>query len=344
MAAASSSLCRRFLSIDIGIRNLGVSVIEYEFDTSIDTNGKLSNTSWQKLVISQLELIDVVEASQADKKKRPNAKPKNAKTVNIHELCQGIVKLFLSREAWLRDVTDVRVEQQPIMRGKYGGGNSLGSVRMKIIQHCLLTFFDTYYTLHPELPKPRISPTSPANKLKCVLRADDFSTAPLSATDKNTDYKQRKDKSVDMFNNVVGWCTIRPELLNQYQELKKQNDLADCVLQAVFELQEFGSGLRHKHETKKRKRAKKVTPETKQENSDVLPVVTAPVKKRKRKLTEIEAAAEITAEHDVIIPPKKQRKPAANKAPTKPRKKKVKIAEVQHAQSGDVLMSETLNI
>lgn len=232
---------RKILSFDIGIRNLGVAVVEYDF-SALSGN---SSHPWSGLHISQLELIDIIgemtDGKNSSIKPRANAKVKNAKTVNIHDLCSTIVKSLHARIRWTDNITDIRVEQQPIQQGKFGGGG--GSVRMKIIQHCILTFFETYYTLNPHLTKPSIQPASPSNKLKCIINVDNFSIKPLTATEKNTDYKTRKNQTEENFTKCIEWCSISKELKTTYLDSGKKNDLSDCVLQAVFELQTFGAKL-----------------------------------------------------------------------------------------------------
>lgn len=129
---------------------------------------------------------------------------------------------------------------------------------MKTLEHCLLTFFETYYVLNPHIFKPSIVASSPANKLKCIIDQNNFATEPLAKTDKETDYKQRKDKATEGFTNCIEWCTIRPELKTLYTDLKKQNDLADCVLQAVFELQTYATNfLKHLNAPKKEPKPRK---------------------------------------------------------------------------------------
>ena len=218
---------KKILSIDIGVRNLGVSVVEYHCVPPY--------SQWENLKITQLELVDIVEESQKGKKVRAGSKPKNAKTLNIHVLCNTLVQILLNRKHWLDGVTDIRVEQQPLMRGRSTG--SAGSSRMKVIQHCILTFYETYYSIHTECAKPTIQPASPANKLKCIIDMTNFATKPLEKTDKDTDYKQRKAKAVEGFGKIIQKCTISDAHKHLYEDRKKHDDLADCILQAVYELQ-----------------------------------------------------------------------------------------------------------
>ena len=129
--------------MDVGIKNLACSLVEFTFEKSaneMDVDGvvALQLNPWSKLKILDIELIDVVSELAKGKKKstRVNAKPKTANNLNIHQLCTGIVKILHDRMSNLANVTDILVEQQPFMMGG-------GSVRMKIIQHCILSFFES---------------------------------------------------------------------------------------------------------------------------------------------------------------------------------------------------------
>ena len=255
-------MLKKILSFDVGIRNLGVALIEYDFrisplplslslpastvemtdnntttamtntnDTATamtNTNDTTNNTGpvypWKNLKIIHLELIDMVnEVSQhSTRKPRAGAKPKTAKSININLLCQGIVSILFQRKHWLENVSDILVEQQLILRGRGQGVPSMGSARMKVIQHCILTFYETYFLLNHHLNKPTITPASPANKLKCLINEDNLATAPLFASDKNTDYKQRKTKAVDGFLTFIDWCDMSQELKTMFTDIKKQ--------------------------------------------------------------------------------------------------------------------------
>jgi hypothetical protein len=260
-----SIINKKFFSIDVGVRNLAFAIVEYPFEVSDvilgnDVENNQLTQPWSKLKISHLELLDIVHEVTKDKIQRAGAKPKNAKNLNIHVLCSGIVKALHERQGLLDGVTDIRVEQQPMLRSRFSGGNhaSVGSSRMKVIQHCLLTFFEVYYLLNPQLPKPSIMPSSASNKLKCVIDANNFCMEPLATTDKNTTYTQRKEKSVENFSKFINWCDISQEHKSMFGDLSKQNDLSDCVLQALYDLQMFGSKL-----TKPKKIPKAVKPKSK---------------------------------------------------------------------------------
>ena len=240
---------KKILSIDIGIKNLALSLIECKFVPPFD--------KWSAVNILEIQLVNIVEESQKGKKVRQGAKPKNAKTININVLCNALVDILIQRKSWLENITDIRVEQQPLMVGgrfgrKSGGGGAKGgfsgggggSSRMKVIQHCILTFYETYFAIHSDLQKPSIQPSSPANKLKCIIDENDFAIQPLGSTAKDTEYVQRKDKAEVDFEKVMTLCTMKESIKTMYDGKKKQDDMADCVLQAIFELQTWACKLK----------------------------------------------------------------------------------------------------
>jgi hypothetical protein len=283
---------KKILSFDVGIRNLGLTLVEYNFENEPNLS---SSYPWNKFKITKLELIDMVEEVCQGKKQRAGCKPKTAKNINIHTICQGLVNILFKRLSYLDGITNIMVEQQLILRGK----SSMGSARMKVIQHCILTFYETYYALNSSLHKPSITPASPANKLKCIIDEKNFATTPLFTTDKNTDYKQRKDKAVEGFLKFIPWCNIDENLKLMFTDIKKQNDLADCVLQALYELQLYGSSLLKKSNDK-------MTPEEEKEIN-----ITPTKAPRKRKTTSQPQESKMTPEEEKetnITPTKAPRK------------------------------------
>jgi hypothetical protein len=79
----------------------------------------------------------------------------------------------------------------------------------------------------------------------------------MGKTDKDTDYKQRKAKSVEQFEKIIQWCTISEEHRSLYTDRKKRDDLADCILQAVFVLQTHFSSQLIKDEKQSEKEIKR---------------------------------------------------------------------------------------
>jgi hypothetical protein len=244
MSMSMNQTYKKILSIDIGIKNLALSLIECKFVPPYD--------QWSAVNILEIELVDIVQESQRGKKVRQGAKPKNAKTVNINVLCNALVQILIQRKSWIDNITDIRVEQQPLKfggggfggknKGKFSGGG--GSSRMKVIQHCILTFYETYFAIHADLNKPLIQPSSPGNKLKCIIDENDFAIHPLGSTAKDTEYVQRKNKAEEDFEKVMTLCTMKESIKTMYDGKKKQDDMADCVLQAIFELQTWACKLK----------------------------------------------------------------------------------------------------
>jgi hypothetical protein len=237
---------KKFLSFDIGIRCLAISVIEYMYDL----NSVIQ--PWSRLNILHLELVDLIEESK--KYIHGVGITTNARTINIHDLCTIITHLLFDKRHLLQGVTDICVEQQPI----HGHHNAhFGSSRMKIIQHCILTFFETFYmvsALSTTLTRPQIYVSSSSNKLKLTLCPDNLAVQPLKKTTPGLTYKQRKEHTVNQFNMIMNWCNFSTsQLRDMYSELTKQNDISDCVLQAIYELQKFGWQLSKKMNKKKKK-------------------------------------------------------------------------------------------
>lgn len=273
---------KHILSIDIGMRNLGLTVLTCD----VTDRDILAPIPWSCVRVLHFENIDILQDDahedtkkqethdededddkpvtirefsdgKTEKKQKGKGKQKqNAREINIHDACRRTIDALFRRTQLLEGVTDIRVEQQPISRGFGGGGGggagggASGSVRMKIMQHCILTFYETYFLLHPPARPIRIEASSPTNKLKCVIEQDDVATKPLGSSAKGTDYKTRKAQAVTEFDRMIEWCQIAPALKAKYQDMKKQNDVADSALQALYEIQMYLCKMRQKAKSK----------------------------------------------------------------------------------------------
>lgn len=265
---------RKILSFDIGIRWLALCVVSCEEPEEPEEPDTVT-CEWSRVKIEHWELIDLVESTETEMKTK--AKPKNAKTINIHQVCQTLIAHLHQRLSWLDHITDILVEQQPISTFS-GGKNASGSVRMKIIQTTILSFYHTYYTLNTSIPRPNIESSSPQNKLKVVIDPQNVWVPPLKASEKKTTYQQRKEHTVKLCRDILELCQISPEHKLYFQDKHKQNDLSDCLLQAIYDLQVKTKG-------KKPRRAKVIS------KQNIEPLVPKPPRKR-RKVT-----PEITAPH-----------------------------------------------
>lgn len=222
---------KKILSIDIGVTNLAIGLIQCSMESPY--------RDWSQVHIVKLELINIIGEIHQGKTTRLGCKEKNAKTENIHLIRHGLLKILHDRIHWMNNITDIRVEQQPLQQGNFGGTSkkNFGSSRMKILEHCVLSFFESYYLLHPELPKPIIESSSPSNKLRCIIDVTNYCVKPMSQSEFKTVYKQRKEKSKEGFGQILDVCQVDDCVKSLYYDKNKKDDMADCILQAIYEIQ-----------------------------------------------------------------------------------------------------------
>jgi hypothetical protein len=222
---------KKILSIDIGITNLAIGLIQCKMESPY--------RDWSQVHIEKLELVNIITEIHQGKKVRLNTKEKNAKTENIHLIRRGLLKILNDRIDWIKNITDIRVEQQPLQQGNFNktGKANFGSSRMKILEHCVLSFFESYYLLHPDIPKPTIESSSPANKLKCIIDVVNYGKPPMNQSEFKTVYKQRKEKSKEGLGEILHLCQVDDDIKSLYYDKNKKDDMADCVLQAIYEIQ-----------------------------------------------------------------------------------------------------------
>lgn len=217
----------KILSFDVGMRNLSFCMIEYSY-APVATHEDVATTKhpWSNFCVLHWEVLDILDE-----------KSSNAKTINIHKVSQQLMDVLNSRLHLVQnhDIDYICVEQQPM--GGFGNKKNSGSVRMKLMQHVILNFYELYYRWHSRSKIPEITSISAGNKLKCVLDSQNMVTEPLSKT-LDLPYKQRKQKAVEYCSQIMQWIQPVPEEAKAlWDERKKQDDLADCFMQAVYVIQ-----------------------------------------------------------------------------------------------------------
>lgn len=238
---------RKIITIDVGIKNLAIGVLEYTYND-------VPPHSWENLIISYWENVNILEDKDKPQYENKNlllkepeklketftkkpTKPKkqiNANKAPIQKLKQKMMESLYRRLYLLDGVTDILVEQQPM---KSGFGKSVGSSRLKTLENRILDFYQDYYLFHPDLPKPTIEPASPKKKLECSTDESNFGHPPQKLETK-LDYKQRKAKSIELCSKILKLITIPDYLKDTLQTNKKKaDDLADCIMQGVYYLQ-----------------------------------------------------------------------------------------------------------
>lgn len=237
---------KKILSFDVGIRNLGICLVEYTY-TPATTNANDTPQPWENLRVLHWECVDVLTET--------NSQNRNAKTVNINVLRHKLTQVLVGRLHLLKqhqnlqstehNVTNILVEQQPLVRKQKNKQNhrisSCGSPRLKVLQNTILLFYELYYrwvvSTNGGGTVPKIIPMSASNKLKCVLNENNLCTPVLTRTDKTLSYPQRKNRAVDYVKTIVRWCTISDDLKRKFAAAHKLDDYADSLLQCIYELQ-----------------------------------------------------------------------------------------------------------
>ena len=211
----------QILSFDVGMRNLSLCWLEYKYADGDQP------TPWSNVRVLKWEVLDILDDV------------KNAKTVNIHDVSKKLMDVLQERIDIVaqNDLDYIAIEQQPMGGGLFGSSNKSGSVRMKLMQHVIINFYELFYRWHPRPKVPEIVSISPGNKLKCVLEQNNVTTTPLKKT-LDLPYRQRKQKAVEYCVQLMQWIQpLSDEVKALWCERKKQDDLADCFMQAVYVIQ-----------------------------------------------------------------------------------------------------------
>ena len=205
---------RRVLSLDVGVRNLGVAIIQ--------TTGRTTTDGKPIFHVERLELRDMATHCGSSAK------------------CKGMPKLVMARHAgrFLYDmeaewdvaaVTDLLVE---------------GQLRKAPLNTCLMCVIFAWFQRFQ---------TSKGSPDQCAPMVQVGAKKKLAEEGFIPKYRDRKNAAVEKLGHLIqaGCITIPSNVHVRYCMQKKKDDMADAVLQAVAYLSEESSDGRKRKRVKK---------------------------------------------------------------------------------------------
>jgi hypothetical protein len=207
----------RVLSIDVGLRNLAMTIFSFPEHLSECKN------KWQHICIEYWECLDVLEDNEC--------RAKSSKTVSGVR-CNKFLIDSLHKRAHLWHALDYTViESQPMRRGG-GRGNSIGGARNQVLAHILWTYF---YTCQHNRDPSRIHMSSSKQKLAVGMNVD---FVPDTNSLQVETYAQRKKEAIRRVDEILTWM-IPENSVVWTSHRKKRDDLADSFLHGIYFIQQY---------------------------------------------------------------------------------------------------------
>jgi len=207
----------RVLSIDVGTRNLAYALVNYPDDAK----------GWVDLSIEAWENCDVLTEG--------GSTVKNSKTINIERCVRYVFEAMNTRfDKLFKESVDRIIIEKQVRKAP----------RNLMVSVALLSYF---LLKVPDIPIDLVSATG---KLKINIEEKSFAFSEstpsvchytndkqLSASQNKT---RRKKKAVELCDTIIKQCKRLQHWKDTFRArgtAKKQDDLADCFLQALYYLQ-----------------------------------------------------------------------------------------------------------
>jgi len=191
----------KYLSVDLGVRNLAWCVIELK--PSVDPKFYTIPFQGSEAIIHAWRLVDITEDETEDV---------NFQTVDISQCVPWFMKTLKKYWNEITDGVDVAlIEAQPTGR-MLPSGVCINNIRTKVLSHILQAML---------IDKMEVRFVSPAKKLKDAIMKDP------------SKYKDHKKAAIEL-TDQASQCFNEP-WKNWWMNLKgKRDDLADAFLQAIY--------------------------------------------------------------------------------------------------------------
>jgi hypothetical protein len=296
MAGVPNPDLRRILSMDVGMRHLGVAILQYTPTSALQTSLGLASP------VPHVELLCVYDVLQQC---GSSAKCTGVSKLDMVRLmCQFLHSMEQTWDAL--HVTDLVVESQVRKSPKN--------------LNIMVTLFAWFYGLHlrhqlavPTHAVPRLFQVSAKNKLT-------LSDTPCT----KVSYPQRKKQAVDHLRQLAhaGEVTIAPSWHVRYSIEKKRDDMADAVLQALWYIRHKIQGHPESCPKKAGKRVKKV----KAGKTEAAAQPSKAAGKRSQKVPAGKTASVVTKPEPVVTKPAPGKRAGKRASGDAPKRRKVNNA------------------
>ena len=195
----STETSQTFLSVDVGIRNLGIAVLAVG------------------------ERVDVIHLTCANLL----TDAEKANRMTAQEVTER-AELFLSEMLQhVPPIDVVLIENQPYRAGVGGG------INMKLLAHGLVQFFRHLRQWVPRYEDAFRSVQLVHARSKLNIEYQQLGIPPLGEDLPSSTYHERKQPSVRLSAHILQHLAT-PEIQGVLHSAKKKDDLADALLQALF--------------------------------------------------------------------------------------------------------------